>query len=316
MIYRDEQELIDRIAEITGRRIRVAPEIVEDSSSYMNIVGGNVVRVGGNDYYVITEARENRFGVEEQPKFWVKYAFDIETGQRKIMKLVFHEEFTAQIGRIRIKCKRNPRKESAILDLVRDNPRFMQGFTVQDKANNWVRIIDVISGRSAFHYLDGLDMSHEEYFGQVFPDLMRKVIVCIEALADLHSQGHHHGDVRSDHLWIEHETGSLAWIDFDYEVSHTDYDIWGVGNLLIRLVGKGTHRLRDVDSNPHDYPLKTEDVALQDMALLLNDRIANLKKLFPYIPQELNDILMRFSNGSSDFYRNLNRLVTDLKRVL
>ena len=63
MIFEDNKTLQVRIAEVTGRKIKNPPQIFEDTSSYMNIVGGSVVRIGGNDYYIITDARENRFGV-------------------------------------------------------------------------------------------------------------------------------------------------------------------------------------------------------------------------------------------------------------
>jgi hypothetical protein len=313
MIFEDTEALQLRIAEVTGRKIKNPPQIFEDTSSYMNIVGGTVVRIGENDYYVITDARENRFGVEDQPKFWVKYAMDLTSGTRKVIKLVFYEEFSADIGFIRIRCKRNPQKEAAILDAVRDNARFMQGITVTDPVGNLVRVIDAISGKSMYHYLDDLEMPHEVYFFEKLPGIMKEVIACMDALAELQQQGMHHGDVRSDHIWIEHKTDRFVWIDFDYEVSHTDYDLWSMGNLLIRVLGKGVHKLHDIERRPGDYPHHREPITSEDGVLLYNDRIANLRKLFPYIPKGLNDILMRFSAGAADFYKNIEQLSSDLR---
>ncbi|MEJ2247352.1 MAG: hypothetical protein P8Y80_14940 [Acidobacteriota bacterium] len=312
MIFEGTKALQLRIAEVSGRRIQSPPQIFEDTSSYMNIVSGSVVRIGGNDYYVITDARENRFGVDDQPKFWVKYALDLTTGMRKLIKLVFYEEFIVKMGLIRVRCKRSPRKEAEILDVVRDDPRFMQGLTLTDPVGNLVRVIDVISGSSLYHYLDDLDMAHEAYFFDLLPEIMRKVTVCIDALAALQQQGLHHGDVRSDHIWIEHGTGRFAWIDFDYEVSHTDYDLWSMGNLIIRVIGKDTHRVRDIDRRPGDYPMCRESITPEDHVLLYNDRIANLRKLFPYVPRKLNDIAMRFSVGAKNFYKNFEELSEDM----
>jgi hypothetical protein len=312
MIFSNAKALQDRISEVSGRNTKHPPKIFEDTSSYMNIVGGSVIRIGGNDYYVVTDARENRFGVEDQPKFWVKYAIDLSTGARKIIKLVFYEEFVADIGIVRIRCKRNPGKEAKILDTVRDNPLFMQGISVTDPVGNLVRIIDAISGQSLYHFLTDLEMAHEEYFHSRLPGIMEKVIRCIDALAELQQQGLHHGDVRSDHIWIEHGTERFAWIDFDYEVSHTDYDLWSMGNLLIRVLGKDAHRIRDIERHPQDYPLCQNPITPADQVLLYNDRVANLRKLFPYIPKELNDILMRFSAGSTEFYPSLESLSEDL----
>lgn len=312
MIFEDTETLLHRIAEVSGRRIKNPPKIFEDTSSYMNIVSGSVVRIGGNDYYIVTDARENRFGVDDQPKFWVKYAIDLTTGTRKLIKLVFHEEFTTEIGFIRIRCRRNPKKETDILDAMRDNPRFMQGVTITDPAGNLVRVIDVIPGNSMYHYLTDLEMPHEAYYFDKLPGIMKEVLACLDALAALQQQGLHHGDVRSDHIWIERKTDRFVWIDFDYEVSHTDYDLWSMGNLLIRVLGKDIHRMRDIERRPEDYPGCRESIAPEDLVLLYNDRIANLGKLFPYIPRRINDILMRFSAGTGDFYKNLEQLSNDL----
>jgi hypothetical protein len=313
MIYKNTKALQQRITEVTGREIQSPPQIFEDTSSYMNIVGGSVVRIGGNDYYVVTDAREDRFGVDDQPKFWVKYAIDLTTGIRKVIKLVFYEEFVVDIGFIHIRCKRNPQKEAAILDAVRHNARFMQGFTLSDPVGNLVRVIDAIPGCSMYHYLADLRMTHETYFFDRLPKIMKEVVACMDALAALQRQGLHHGDVRSDHIWIEHKTGRFAWIDFDYEVSHTDYDLWSMGNLLIRVLGKGVHKSYDVERRPEDYPMCRETILPEDRVLLYNDRIANLRKLFPYIPRGLNDIAMRFSAGTTDFYKDLNQLSADLR---
>jgi hypothetical protein len=42
-----------------------------------------VLRRAGNDYLVAGNAREGRFGIDEQPKFWVKSAIELKTGVRK-----------------------------------------------------------------------------------------------------------------------------------------------------------------------------------------------------------------------------------------
>ena len=312
MIFEEIKALQDRISEVSGRKIVRPPQIFEDTSSYMNIIGGSVVRIGGNDYYITTDAREDRFGVDDQPKYWVKYAFDLTTGTRKIIKLVFYEEFVADIGLIRIRCRRSPEKEARILAAVRDNPRFMQGIAVTDPVGNLVRVIDKMPGCSMYKYLEDLDMPHEEYFIDHLPAIMKEVIACIDALAELQTRDLHHGDVRSDHIWIDKGADRFVWIDFDYEVSHTDYDLWSMGNLIIRVLGKGVHKVRDMERYPGSYPMCREQISPKDRVLLYNDRIANLRKLFPYIPEKLNDIVMRFSAGATEFYSDLEQLSADL----
>ncbi|MCP4601939.1 MAG: hypothetical protein GY847_15730 [Proteobacteria bacterium] len=315
MIYENTKELKDRIIEVTGRKVCTSPQIVEDTTNYMSIASGCVLRLGENDFYVITDATEGRFGVDDQPKFWVKYAIDLETGDRKVIKLTFYEEFVTHIGIVRIRCTRSPQKESTILNAVRGKPHFMQGVTIEDPAGNLARIIDIVPGRSLYMHIGGLDMTHEEYYYQALPGIMKKTIDCINALVELHGQGEHHGDVRSDHILIDKRNGLYTWIDFDYQVNYSDYDLWNVGNLLIRIIGKDAHTAHDVRTRSWEYPSHNDTILKEDMTLLQQDRIANLRKLFPYIPRELNDILMRFSVGSTEFYSNFKCLIADLKTI-
>lgn len=314
MIFEDLQQLKERIQALTPRRVRDALIIHEDTSAYVEIEGGSVLRVGGTDYFILGNAREGRFGIDDQPKFWVKYAIDLETGQQKIIKLVFHEHFVTNVGLVRVRCKRNPHKESAVLDLVRGNDRFMQGVTVVDPSGNAIRVIDFIRGKSLYQVLEDSDMPHEKYWFEVLPGIMHELIACIDAMADLHAHGQHHGDIRNDHIIIERESARYRWIDFDYEVNFSDYDVWSMGNVITYVVGKGMHTFREVNRHPSSYapsPGLTDDDAL----VLYRHRVANLRKLFPYIPRELNDVLMRFSMGTAEPYEDLKRQARDLEAV-
>ena len=315
MIFENPAELKERIESLSGRKVYGAPEIFEDTTSYMSILGGSVLRLGGDDFFVLGDTHEGRFGIDDQPKFWVKYAMDLTTGAHKIIKLVFYEEFETEFGFIKVRCRRSPEKESGILDIVRDNPRFMQGYTVLDPAGNQVRVLDFIRGKSLYGTLNDLDLPHEEYFHERLPDIMGEVIACVDAMAGLHGLGQHHGDVRNDHILIERDSGRFIWIDFDYSVNYSDYDIWSMGKVLTFVVGNGLHTFRAVSREPGSYPLLRGPLVDDDAVLLTKHRIANLRKLFPYIPKALNDILMRFAAGSHDFYEDLESVSADLRAV-
>lgn len=315
MIFENRAELKDRIESLSGRRVYREPEIFEDTSSYMAILGGNVLRLGGNDFFVLGDTREGRFGIDDQPKFWVKYTVDLTTGRKKIVKLVFSEEFETEFGFIKVRHRRSPEKESTIIQLVQDNPRFMQGYTVTDLVGNQVRVIDFIRGKSLYMTLGTQGISHEEYFHQQLPAIMKELISAIDALATLHAQAQHHGDVRSDHILVEQNSGLFVWIDFDYAVNFSDYDIWSVGNVITSVVGNGIHTFREVTRRPEAYPLLKEGLVEDDALPLARHRIANLRKLFPYIPRALNDILMRLSVGSTRFYEDLESPAADLRAV-
>jgi hypothetical protein len=192
----------------------------------------------------------------------------------------------------------------------------MQGKSVVDPIGNLVRIIDFIPGPSLYRHIETFERTpHEAYFYETLPDIMGQVIACAEALSQLHKQGQHHGDVRNDHILINRKTGLYTWIDFDYKVNYSDYDIWNLGNVINMVIGKGIHTIHNVEKTPDNYPHLTTSINEEDTVLLHKIRIANLRKLFPYIPAELNDILMRFSFDSDDFYADIDSQVNDLKEI-
>ena len=316
MIFDSPAELKDRIEAMTPRRVRGQVSVFEDTSSYMAIIPGSVLRLEGDDYFIMGDTREGRFGIDDQPKFWVKSVIDLNDGERKIIKLVFHEQFSTNIGPTTIRCKRNPHKESAFLEQVRGNGRFMQGRTVEDTTGNCVRIIDFIKGPSFYNRLAAMEMPHEQYYHEVLPGLMRQQIIpCIEAMAAVHHAGQHHGDIRNDHILVDREDGTFTWIDFDYEVNFSDYDVWSMGNIITYAAGMGSHTFHDVRREPEAYPQLKAPLDEHDSMVLHEHRVANLRKLFPYLTPELNGILMRFSQGSIHFYESLDEQARELKAI-
>lgn len=315
MIFENSGDLSERIAQVTGRPAPQRITVFEDTTAFMSIDFGSVLRLGGNDYLIMGQAREGRFGLDEEVKFWVKNAVDLTTAQRKIIKLVFNETFLSSIGEETFRCARSPEKESAILSAMQGHPNFMQGQGIRDEAGNLARILEFIPGLSVFEHLRRLKMSHEEYYLRVFPGLMKEVIQCIEAIGQLHGYGLHHGDIRTDHILRNSRTGAHAWIDFDYDVRYPHYDVLCLGNVLMQVVGKGGHSAHDISLRLSEYPHLTENLTRDDMSMMFRHRVANLRKLFPYIPADLNDIVMRFSTGSRDPYRDVDTLVSDLRRV-
>ena len=89
-----------------------------DTTDYFRVEYGDVVVLGGKPYLIRHNAKEGRFGVDDEVKFWVKRAIDLESGSLKIIKLVFYETFKARIGGIEFECFRSPKKKARILDRV------------------------------------------------------------------------------------------------------------------------------------------------------------------------------------------------------
>ncbi len=311
-----ENEIKDRIEEYTRRRPPGRVRVFEDTSAFMSITAGDVLLLGGRYFLVQGEETEGRFGLEEQPKFWVKRATDLADGSRKLVKLSFHETFTLRIGGLALECYRSPEKEARILDLTRGDSLFMQGSWVADTAGNPVRILDRITGTPFYAQVNALDLPHAAYFSDVLPGLFCRVVEAVSGIARLHALGEIHGDIRNDHLYLDRETGSFRWIDFDYAYGPTEnpygVDLFGLGNVLLFLTGMGFHNLADITACLPPGAAGEVCLSREDFSLFFPHRVMNLKKIFPHVPESLNQVLMRFSAGSTAFYENAGELLEDL----
>ncbi len=285
-----------------------------DTTDFFRVDYGDVVVLGDAPYLIRHNAKEGRFGIDDDVKFWVKRAIDLKNGKPKILKLVFYEKFTSHIGDIAFECFRSPKKEARILDLVAGHNNFMQGHAITDQAGNLIRVLDFIEGKTVHDFILGMGLDHQTYFYHQFPVILSQFIECINAIHFLHEHGEKHGDIRRDHILIDRHSGRYRWIDFDFNYRHREnvygYDLFGLGNVLIFLAGMGDVLLSALreQGNP-----ALDTLVESDLNIVFNHRVANLKKIYPYIPESLNRILMHFSKGANWFYENTAQLLDDLE---
>lgn len=293
-------------------------KLFTDTTEFMSIDHGDVMLLGGLHYLVLKDEMERRFGLED-PKYWVKRCRVLETGERRIVKLVFHENFPLHVGSMVVRCYRSPEKEARILNLVQGDRRFMQGTPLRDSKGNIVRILELVHGRRLDSRVENIELSHREYFFQRFPDFLEHFIDACEAIGYLHSRFEKHGDIRRDHLWVEHHTGRYCWIDFDYTFDFQEnpfgLDLFGLGNILIFLVGKGD-LIREVFADRGFAPPEAMGLTREDYSIIFGNRVVNLKKLYPYIPEELNNVLLHFCAGAFVFYESVDEFLADLRPCL
>lgn len=288
-----------------------------DTTDFFRVEYDDVVVLKGSPYLIRHNAKEQRFGLEDEDKHWVKRAIDLENGDLKILKLVFYEEFLAHIGDIEFVRTRSPRKEARILDLVSGNRSFMQGHSVEDEKGNLIRVLDFIRGDPLSECIMDMPLDHETYFYEQLPGVLKRFMSSIEAIRFLHDHGEKHGDVRRDHILVDKEDGWYRWIDFDYNYRHREdiysYDLFGLGNILLFLVGKGDVLMRDLaDRNQSAMSALGEE----DFNIMFHNRVVNLRKVYPYIPVALNRVLMHFSVGTNVFYEHTSQLLSDLGEVM
>lgn len=301
---------------VPSRKVPPRFRIHTDTSDFFRVEYDDVVLLDGRPYFIRHNAKEQRFGLEDEVKFWVKRAVDLQDGSLKIIKLVFYERFMSRIGDIEFECFRSPRKEARILELVSDHKNFMHGYAIQDEKENVIRILDFIQGETIGAHVQNMDMDHETYYHEHFPGILSNFIECVQAIRFLHENGERHGDIRRDHILIDRNTGDYRWIDFDFNYRHREniygYDLFGLGNILVFLTGRGDVLLPDLKKNA---PLVLDTLSEADINLVFHNRVVNLKKIYPYIPESLNRILLHFSTGANRFYEHTEQLLNDLGEI-
>jgi serine/threonine protein kinase len=312
----EAENLLERIQKLTGWASVTQPAIVEDTSDWTRIQRGDLLRLGGRDFLVKGNQHETRFGIEDQPKYWVFNAVDMITGEQKIIKTVFHEDFHVHVGVFKIHCYRSPEKEARVLDITSGDTRFMRGYTVSDKKGNQVRVIDFIKGYSLFWHVHNIKKSHAQYFNEDLPGILHKIAGSIEAIGFLHKHGTCHGDIRNDHIIVEENTGIYKWIDFDLNQNVSDYDVWSIGNIINYAVGKGITSFQQIIQKS-DFPDSVKSsLCSDDASAFFEYRIMNLKKLYPYIPPMLSDILLHFTRKPRAFYASIDQLMEEYRQML
>lgn len=313
----EKEQLAEKIAELIGWNLNPSRlKIYYDTSDWMRITRGDIIRLNCGDYLVRGNMREPRFGIDDQPKYWVFSAIDLSSGKEKIIKTVFHEEFYAHIGILKIRCYRNPVKEGNVLNLVQGDPRFMQGSVCFDEKNNAVRVIDYIKGQSLFNYIPLIQKPHSVYFNEDLPKILWKLLNSFLAIKFLHENNFCHGDIRNDHIIVETESGAFRWIDFDLMQDVSDFDLWSCGNIISYVVAKGLKTFDQVLKG-NEFPESVKNcLTAEDASAFYNYRIMNLGKLFPYVPRRLNNILLHFTIRPKKFYYSLQELLDDFQEML
>ena len=320
----DSSRLISRIKDVAGFILKPPVELITDTEDFIRISRGQVIELEGRQFVVSGYVYEPRFGLEDQPKFWVRRGYDLETGQTVIIKFEFYEEFVARFGSFQIPCYRSPEKESEVLNLVKNDPRFMHGYTLLDSSGNNVRIIEYINGKSLYTTILDLDVDHEYYYHTYLIHFMHKLIDSLEGLQMLHENDLCHGDIRNDHILIEDRTNQFRWIDFDlnqdvmfdpYE-TYAIFDVWSTGRLLQFVVGMGLVTFHDIQSSNTFSSDTISKLQPGDASAFHYYRLMNLKKIYPYISEPLNNILMRFSMSADDYYWSMSDLIRDLYEAI
>lgn len=310
--------LLELVSKWSSVRPGQSLKVHTDTTDFFRLEYGDILILDGRPFLIRQNAKEGRFGLDDEEKFWVKRSIDLTSGIPKIIKCVFYERYISRIGDLEFECFRSSKKEARILELVDGLPNFMHGYSAHDDHGNIVRVLEFIYGPSLAEHVRNLASGndHKTYFHRYFPDILKNYIDCVEAVRFLHDHGEKHGDIRRDHILVDRESGNYRWIDFDYNFRHREslygYDLFGLGNVLLYLAGMGDVLYQDLRSSNHP---SIEKLSEGDVNIVFNNRIANLKKIYPYIPEPLNQTLMHFSRGANVYYDHTAQLLDDLREA-
>ena len=292
-------------------------KIHTDTSDFFRVEYNDVVLLGNTPFWIKRYEKEGRFGLDDEPKYWVRRAVHLPDGTPRILKLVFHEKFETTIGGTVIKCFRSPKKEARILELVTNHQNFMHGTWLPDEVGNNVRILEVINGSRYDELIADKGADHHDYFHNFFSTVLKEYMELVLAIKFLHDHDEKHGDIRRDHIIRDRTNNINRWIDFDYNYMHGEskfgFDLQGLGNILIFLTGHGDILVGDL----HRQNRAIFDTLWgEDLNISYKNRVANLAKIFPYIPDSLNRILLHFSQGARIFYDTTDQMLNDLTAAL
>ncbi|MGA2149541.1 MAG: hypothetical protein ABSH49_31800 [Bryobacteraceae bacterium] len=180
----DRDKWIRRRAEyLTNEPLAVPPLVWDDTTNYMSMERGHVVDLEGDVFLIRSNEHEGRFGIDDQPKFWVKRVLSLDSGRTYILKLSCQEEFKVHVGAHEFKCYRSAEKEAQVLTLVCGDRRFMQGRAARDSRGNLVRIIEFIAGTDLLSYLQSVHFRHDEYFHALLPGILADVANALAAIS-------------------------------------------------------------------------------------------------------------------------------------
>jgi serine/threonine protein kinase len=310
----EDSELLRRRArELAGIALPDPPRVLRDTSNFTAIDRGDVLELGGHPYLVLGHEREGRFGIDDQPKYWVKRAVSLRTGRTHVLKLVFNESIGQEVDGQRHACHRSASKEARVLEAVRGHPNFMQGTAVADAGANLVRVIDFIEGPTLLEHLGALSMPHEQYAATALPALLAETYDLFAAIAFLHGCGLCHGDVRNDHAILDAETGRARWIDFDFTRPSLAYDVWTLGNVLNCVVAKGFVTFHELRRSRPDLLAR---VGPEDASVFFPHRVMNVDRIHPHLPPCLARMLRRFAKGDAPRYARADEVRDELGACL
>ena len=91
-----------RAEHFTNEPLAMHPVVWDDTTNYMSIERGHVVDLEGDLFLIRSNEHEGRFGIDDQPKFWVKRALSLDNGQMYELKLTCQEEFKIHVGTARV----------------------------------------------------------------------------------------------------------------------------------------------------------------------------------------------------------------------
>lgn len=94
------------------------------------------------------------------------------------------------------------------------------------------------------------------------------------------------------------------------EESPFGLDLFGLSNVLCYVMRRGIPTLHQLKQQT---PAVLDHLDTGDLSLMIPNLVFNLKKINPYLPEELNRVLMHFAASAPVLYERMGEIINDLR---
>lgn len=309
-----------------GRSIRTLREFTQTGV-------GEVIEVDGVRYQVIAIPEERIYDELDAAHLFVRIVRTVGTREKRVLKV----GPTMDLADTDEPSIKSAVKESEILRLVQGNRGFVQGVGRVPTGCDFVLCdMEYMEGPTLPEWIKSMPQDHKTYYRDMFPFLAARFADAARALHELHEAGRisqseygYHGDMgQGDCLIYDQSRSTLRWFDLNLVLlgdrNGVAEDINELGKIFRFIVGKRLHTVGTFAQHPELYPharVRPADFSREDLVDLGVDDLSllpvvNLGKLFPYISDEVNALLMQFRGDGWDGFRSALELAEAIEAVI
>lgn len=255
------------------------------------------------------EIKDKQFNILEWLRTSTYRAEDLESGKSVVLKF-------------QGKGKKCSGYERDFFAKVPSHDNIVRGYSLVDESGDILIVTEFTEGEKLQDYLSEFGVDHKRYFLESFPEILNNFMGAIRGVEHIVKNGFYN-EFAIYHIWIDKKTG--RYILFDFDLPSTELSklqalkdlesstISNIGGSLCEIVAPlGIYEYEAV----HDEEMYFDELGITDADFNEYNLLVDLQKVYPYIPDELNKILLRFGRDASNPYTSISELYSDLESVV